>query len=36
MNDFARAFFGVNPGDQGVSTYTFDDVVQHAQRDRAL
>ena len=27
MNDFARAFFGVNPGDQGVSTYTFDDVV---------
>lgn len=27
INDFARAFFGVNPGDQGVSTYTFDDVV---------
>ncbi|TMJ20617.1 MAG: M61 family metallopeptidase [Alphaproteobacteria bacterium] len=27
MNDFARAFFGVNPGDQGVATYTFDDVV---------
>ena len=28
MNDFARAFFGVNPGDQGVSTYNFDDVVR--------
>ena len=28
MNDFARAFFGVNPGDQGVATYTFDDVVR--------
>jgi predicted metalloprotease with PDZ domain len=27
MNDFARAFFGVNPGDQGVSTYNFDDVA---------
>jgi predicted metalloprotease with PDZ domain len=27
MNDFARAFFGVNPGDQGVATYTFDTVV---------
>jgi predicted metalloprotease with PDZ domain len=27
MNDFARAFFGINPGDQGVATYTFDDVV---------
>ena len=36
MNDFARAFFGVNPGDQGVSTYTFDDVVAHAQRNRPL
>jgi predicted metalloprotease with PDZ domain len=28
MNDFARAFFGVYPGDQGVATYTFDDVVR--------
>ena len=28
MNDFARAFFGINPGDQGVATYTFDDVVR--------
>jgi predicted metalloprotease with PDZ domain len=27
MNDFARAFFGVHPGDQGVATYNFDDVV---------
>jgi predicted metalloprotease with PDZ domain len=27
MDDFARAFFGVNPGDQGVATYTFDDVA---------
>jgi len=27
MNDFARAFFGINPLDQGVATYTFDDVV---------
>jgi len=27
LDDFARAFFGVHPGDQGVSTYTFDDVV---------
>ena len=27
MNDFARAFFGVHPGDQGVATYDFDDVV---------
>jgi predicted metalloprotease with PDZ domain len=32
INDFARAFFGVNPGDQGVSTYTFDDVVQTLNR----
>ena len=28
IDDFARAFFGVNPGDQGISTYTFDDVVR--------
>ena len=27
MNDFARAFFGVNPGDQGVLTYRFEDVA---------
>ncbi|WP_192901914.1 M61 family metallopeptidase [Sphingosinicella ginsenosidimutans] len=27
INDFARAFFGINPGDQGLATYTFDDVV---------
>src|SRR5690606_35285011 len=27
IDDFARAFFGVNPGDQGIATYTFDDVV---------
>lgn len=28
INDFARAFFGVNPLDQGINTYTFDDVVR--------
>ncbi len=28
IDDFARAFFGINPGDQGISTYTFDDVVR--------
>lgn len=27
MDDFARAFFGVNDGDFGELTYTFDDVV---------
>jgi predicted metalloprotease with PDZ domain len=27
MNDFARAFFGINPGDQGVATYSFEDVA---------
>jgi predicted metalloprotease with PDZ domain len=27
MNDFARAFFGMNDGDYGELTYTFDDVV---------
>jgi predicted metalloprotease with PDZ domain len=32
MNDFARAFFGVNPGDQGVATYTFDDIVATLNR----
>ena len=28
IDDFARAFFGVNPGDQGILTYTFDDIVR--------
>jgi len=28
MDDFARAFFGINPGAEGSLTYTFDDVVQ--------
>ena len=28
IDDFARAFFGVNPGDQGINTYTFDDVLR--------
>ncbi len=28
IDDFARAFFGQNPGDQGISTYTFEDVVR--------
>jgi len=27
LDDFARAFFGMNDGDWGVLTYTFDDVV---------
>ncbi len=27
IDDFARAFFGINPGDQGVLTYRFEDVV---------
>ena len=27
MDDFARRFFGVNPGDMGINTYTFEDVV---------
>jgi len=27
MDDFARAFFGINDGDWGEITYTFDDVV---------
>ncbi len=27
LDDFARAFFGVNPGDEGILTYQFDDVV---------
>lgn len=28
MDDFARAFFGINDGDWGEVTYTFDDVVR--------
>jgi predicted metalloprotease with PDZ domain len=28
MDDFARAFFGIRPGDWGVVPYTLDDVVQ--------
>lgn len=28
IDDFARSFFGINPGDQGISTYTVDDVVR--------
>jgi predicted metalloprotease with PDZ domain len=28
IDDFARAFFGINPGDQGLATYTFDDVAR--------
>lgn len=27
LDDFARAFFGMNDGDWGVLTYTFDDIV---------
>lgn len=27
LDDFAKAFFGINDGDWGVVTYTFDDVV---------
>lgn len=27
LDDFARAFFGVNPGQQGTQTYRFEDVV---------
>jgi predicted metalloprotease with PDZ domain len=28
IDDFARAFFGVNPGDQGINLYSFEDVVR--------
>lgn len=28
IDDFARAFFGVNPDDQGINPYTFQDLVQ--------
>ncbi len=27
IDDFARAFFGINPGEEGQRTYTFEDVV---------
>lgn len=27
IDDFARAFFGQNDGDEGIATYTFDDIV---------
>jgi predicted metalloprotease with PDZ domain len=32
MDDFARAFFGINDGDWGEVTYTFDDVVATLNR----
>ena len=32
MDDFARAFFGINDGDWGEVTYTFDDVVKTLNR----
>lgn len=32
LDDFARAFFGVNDGDWGVLTYSFDDVVATLNR----
>src|SRR5689334_14795973 len=32
LNDFARLFFGANDGDLGISTYTFNDVVQTLNR----
>jgi predicted metalloprotease with PDZ domain len=28
IDDFARAFFGVNPNDQGILPYNFDDIVR--------
>ena len=28
IDDFARAFFGVNPNDMGINPYTFEDLVQ--------
>jgi len=27
VDDFSRAFFGVNPNDQGINPYTFEDIV---------
>jgi predicted metalloprotease with PDZ domain len=32
LDEFARAFFGANDGDQGLSTYTFGDVVAALNR----
>jgi predicted metalloprotease with PDZ domain len=32
MDDFARAFFGIRPGDWGVVPYTLDDVVRTLNR----
>ncbi len=32
IDDFARGFFGIRPGDWGVVTYTFDDVVTALNR----
>lgn len=32
IDDFARAFFGVNPGDEGILTYRFEDVVATLNR----
>jgi predicted metalloprotease with PDZ domain len=32
IDDFARAFFGINDGDWGVVTYTFDDLVRSLNR----
>ncbi|MBA3668164.1 MAG: M61 family metallopeptidase [Sphingomonas sp.] len=32
MDDFARAFFGINDGDYGEVTYTFDDIVATLNR----
>ncbi len=29
IDDFAARFFGVNPGDMGINTYTFEDVVSN-------
>ncbi|MET0375266.1 MAG: peptidase M61, partial [Rhizorhabdus sp.] len=31
LDDFARAFFGARDGDQGILTYTFDDIVSTLQ-----
>ena len=28
LDDFARAFFGINPGHEGIATYTLEDVVR--------
>ena len=36
IDDFARAFFGMRNGDYGELTYTFEDVVEDAQRRAAV